>query len=161
MRLYAEDPTNNFLPDIGRLQVYRRPQGPGVRVDDGFEEGMDIPIYYDPMIAKLCTYGKDREEAIDRMIRAIDDYDVVGVANTLSFGRFVMQHEAFRSGQFDTHFVNRHFKPEMLQSTAMDEVEVAALFGALHLAEKKRKATTTPDEPTTLNRWKSTRGRHL
>ena len=64
------------MPDTGTLEVYKRPQGNGVRVDDGFEEGMEIPIYYDPMIAKLATHGKDREEAIARMLRAIDEYDI-------------------------------------------------------------------------------------
>jgi acetyl/propionyl-CoA carboxylase alpha subunit len=76
LRVYAEDPQNNFLPDIGRLQTYVRPQGPGVRVDDGFEQGMDIPIYYDPMIAKLVTYGATRAEAIARMLRAIEEYQL-------------------------------------------------------------------------------------
>ena len=95
VRVYAEDPKNNFLPDIGTLKVYEPPRGIGVRVDDGFEEGMEIPIYYDPMIAKLITYGKDREEAIERMIRAIDDYKIVGIETTLPFCKFVMQHESF------------------------------------------------------------------
>ncbi|MCB0779903.1 MAG: biotin carboxylase, partial [Flavobacteriales bacterium] len=72
VRVYAEDPSNNFLPDIGTLQTYRRPEGPGVRVDDGFEEGMTIPIHYDPMISKLIVHGADRDEAIARMARAID-----------------------------------------------------------------------------------------
>ena len=82
VRVYAEDPKNNFLPDIGTLQTYQRPGGIGVRVDDGFEEGMEVSIYYDPMLSKLITYGKDREEAIERMIRAIEDYKVAGGNNT-------------------------------------------------------------------------------
>ena len=94
VRVYAEDPANNFLPDIGKLHTYKIPQGPGVRVDDGMEEGMEIPIYYDPMIAKLITHGKDRTEAIDRMIRAIDDYQITGVQTTLSFCRFALDHAA-------------------------------------------------------------------
>lgn len=127
LRVYAEDPNNNFLPDIGTLQTYKVPQGIGVRVDDGFVEGMDIPIYYDPMIAKLVTFGKDREEAIERMIRAIDDYQITGIQTTLPFGKFVMQHEAFRSGNFDTHFVKNYFKPDSLKDSRADEAEVAAL----------------------------------
>ena len=115
LRVYAEDPANNFLPDIGTLQTYVTPKGPGVRVDDGFEQGMEIPIYYDPMIAKLITYGKDRTEAIERMVRAIDEYDITGITTTLGFGKFVMQHEAFTSGNFDTHFVKKYFTPEVLQ----------------------------------------------
>ena len=109
IRVYAEDPKNNFLPDIGKLIKYVPPKGVGVRVDDGFEEGMDIPIYYDPMISKLITYGKDRNEAIEKMIRAIDDYTIIGVNTTLSFGKFVMKHPLFIKGKFDTHFVKNHF----------------------------------------------------
>ncbi|MDX5422800.1 MAG: acetyl-CoA carboxylase biotin carboxylase subunit, partial [Hymenobacteraceae bacterium] len=109
LRVYAEDPTNNFLPDIGKLETYKRPQGLGVRVDDGFEQGMDIPIYYDPMIAKLVTFGKDRQEAIDKMLRAIDEYQITGIETTLPFGKYVLQHEAFVSGNFDTKFIERHY----------------------------------------------------
>jgi acetyl-CoA carboxylase biotin carboxylase subunit len=127
LRVYAEDPANNFLPDIGTLQTYITPKGPGIRVDDGFEQGMDIPIYYDPMIAKLIAYGKDREEAIDRLLRAIDEYQITGITTTLGFGKFVMQHQAFRSGNFDTHFVKKYFTPDALQTAKEDEGRIAAL----------------------------------
>jgi acetyl/propionyl-CoA carboxylase alpha subunit len=130
LRVYAEDPANNFLPDIGNLQTYITPKGPGIRVDDGFEQGMDIPIYYDPMIAKLVSYGKDRQEAIERMIRAIDEYQITGIQTTLAFGKFVMQHEAFVSGNFDTHFVNKYFLPEYLSQENEEEAMIAALIGA-------------------------------
>ncbi len=121
LRVYAEDPDNNFLPDIGTLQTYITPKGPGVRVDDGFEQGMEIPIYYDPMIAKLITYGKDRGEAIERLVCAIDEYQITGITTTLGFGKFVMQHEAFTSGNFDTHFVQKYFTPGVLQNNNEDE----------------------------------------
>lgn len=130
VRVYAEDPANNFLPDIGKLQTYVTPKGPGIRVDDGFEQGMDIPIYYDPMIAKLVSYGKDRQEAIERMIRAIDEYQITGIQTTLAFGKFVMQHEAFVSGNFDTHFVNKYFLPEYLMQENEEEAMIAALIGS-------------------------------
>lgn len=131
LRIYAEDPENNFLPDIGVLETYKTPKGNGVRVDDGFEQGMEIPIYYDPMIAKLITYGKTREEAMDRMIRAIDEYHITGIKTTLAFGKFVMQHEAFRSGNFNTHFVSKYFNPERLKEEDPDEMLIAALAGAM------------------------------
>ncbi|MFA6082974.1 acetyl-CoA carboxylase biotin carboxylase subunit [Mucilaginibacter sp.] len=137
LRVYAEDPDNNFLPDIGTLQTYVTPKGPGVRVDDGFEQGMEIPIYYDPMIAKLITHGKDRMEAIERMIRAIDEYTITGITTTLGFGKFVMQHEAFTSGNFDTHFVKKHFNPESLQTGSEDGALIAALIMEKLLAVKK------------------------
>lgn len=136
LRVYAEDPANNFLPDIGVLQTYSTPKGNGVRVDDGFEQGMEIPIYYDPMIAKLITYGKDREEAIDRMVRAIEEYDITGIETTLGFGKFVMQHEAFKTGNFDTHFVGKYFKPESLKVQDETEALIAAVIAA-KLFEKK------------------------
>jgi len=135
LRVYAEDPDNNFLPDIGTLQTYITPKGPGVRVDDGFEQGMEIPIYYDPMIAKLVTYGKDRSEAIERMIRAIDEYTITGIITTLGFGKFVMEHPAFTSGNFDTHFVRKYFTPASLQQSKEDEALVAAIIVEKLLAE--------------------------
>ena len=156
VRVYAEDPTNNFLPDIGKLVTYKRPQGLGVRVDDGFEEGMDIPIYYDPMIAKLVTFGKDREEAINRMIRAIDDYQITGVETTLSFCKFVLKHKAFTSGNFDTHFIKHHYSPEMLSETKDDEAIVAALFGAKLMNTVKSAAQQTTGEKS-VSKWKTNR----
>lgn len=137
LRVYAEDPANNFLPDIGTLQTYITPKGPGVRVDDGFEQGMEIPIYYDPMIAKLITFADTRAEAIERMIRAIDEYQITGITTTLGFGRFVMQHEAFTSGNFDTHFVKKYFSAEMLLESREDEAIVAAMVMEQLLSKKK------------------------
>lgn len=156
VRVYAEDPTNNFLPDIGKLETYRRPQGLGVRVDDGFEEGMDIPIYYDPMIAKLVTHGKDRAEAINRMIRAIDDYKIIGVETTLSFCKFVLKHNAFTSGDFDTHFIKHHYSPEMLSESKDDEAIIAALFGAKLMSGSKIQSTKTASEKN-HSKWKTNR----
>ncbi len=152
LRVYAEDPANNFLPDIGTLTTYRRPQGPGVRVDDGFEEGMEVPIHYDPMIAKLIVHAGDRDAAIQRMVRAIDEYQISGVATTLAFGRFVMQHPEFKSGRFTTKFVEEHYAPQALMPSLSDaEKEVVVLLAA-HL--KKRAATTTASESkTTFSRW--------
>lgn len=140
VRVYAEDPANNFLPDIGKLRIYNPPKGPGVRVDDGFEEGMEIPIYYDSMISKLITYGASREEAIQRMIRAIDEYQISGVETTLGFCKFVMRHEAFVSGKFDTHFVAQYFKPEMLRDTPASEEQdmLAALVTDIFVSKKDR-----------------------
>lgn len=140
VRVYAEDPANNFLPDIGRLVTYNRPQGPGVRVDDGFEQGMDIPIHYDPMIAKLVTYGATREEARLRMIRAIDEYEITGIETTLPFCRFVMEHAAFMSGDFDTRFVEKYFSPERLHTKPeTEEEEIAAVFAAFIQERHKQK----------------------
>ncbi|MES2274639.1 MAG: acetyl-CoA carboxylase biotin carboxylase subunit [Bacteroidota bacterium] len=151
LRVYAEDPANNFLPDIGTLQTYITPKGPGVRVDDGFEQGMEIPIYYDPMIAKLVVYGKDRTEATERMVRAIDEYTITGITTTLAFGKFVMQHPAFTSGQFDTHFVKKYFTPKVLQTENKDEAFMAALVMEQLLSDKTAVKGTTSTSDTTSN----------
>lgn len=156
LRIYAEDPANNFLPDIGKLRAYRTPDGPGVRVDSGFEEGMDIPVYYDPMIAKLITHGATRQEALARMLRAIEEYKIEGVKNTLAFGRFVFTHEAFISGHFDTHFVPRYFSPEKQNAGAEDLLPIAALATALLSNEltAKRKTTHANKTGTKESGWR-------
>lgn len=161
LRVYAEDPLNNFLPDIGTLQTYVTPKGNGVRVDDGFEEGMEIPIYYDPMIAKLITYGKDREEAIERMIRAIEEYDITGIQTTLSFGKFVMQHPAFTSGKFDTHFVGKYFNADSLKDDQEEEAMLAALSVVLLLQKEKVKIDGVAQNTQTDSNWKRNRKNYI
>lgn len=138
LRVYAEDPMNDFLPNVGNLSTYKLPEGEGIRVDNGIEEGMDVPIYYDPMLSKLVTYGKTREESIELMIKAIDNYHVEGVATTLPFGKFVMEHEAFRSGDFDTGFVKAYYSPEKLKANLDIEAEIAAMVALKqYVADKK------------------------
>jgi acetyl-CoA carboxylase biotin carboxylase subunit len=162
LRVYAEDPLNNFLPDIGTLTDYVKPEGPGVRVDDGYEQGMSIPIYYDPMIAKLIAYGKDRTEAIGRLLRAINDYKITGVKNTLSFGKFVLQHPDFVSGKFDTNFVGKNFKPELLLNETEDEMEIAALL-ANHVVSAASKVNSTAPVSSLASKksnWLANRSSH-
>lgn len=137
VRVYAEDPENNFLPDIGKLSTYRLPEGEGIRVDDSMEEGMSIPIYYDPMISKLIVWAPTREEAINKMIGAIDDYQINGVETTLSFCRYAMNHDTFRKGEFDTHFVNDHFDPKNFRYAKSDEEELAAIVSSQLMAQRK------------------------
>ncbi len=128
VRVYAEDPLNNFMPSVGKLEVYRPPSGENIRVDDGFTEGMQVPIQYDPMLSKLITYGKTRNAAMQRMLEAIANYDVQGVSTTLPFGKFVFEHEAFRSGNFDTNFVKKYYSEDKLKAINEEEAKVAALF---------------------------------
>lgn len=157
VRVYAEDPRDNFMPDIGKLENYARPHGPGVRVDDGFEAGMQVPIYYDPMISKLITHGKDRQEAIERMIRACEDYRIVGIATTLSFGKYVMEHPNFVSGDFDTHFVAKHFDPAELDHHNDTEEELAAMAVA-YLLESKASGKQAEQHPQAkASAWKKNR----
>ena len=150
LRVYAEDVTNNFAPDTGVLEVYRRPTGAGIRVDDGVREGQEVPVYYDPMLAKLIAWGPDRETARHRLLAAIDRYAVVGVQTTLRFGRFILEHPDFVSGHFDTGFVAKNFTPEQLEPRAEGAEWAAAL------AEHYRPQPTAPAEGPSL--WKTRHG---
>jgi acetyl/propionyl-CoA carboxylase alpha subunit len=138
IRLYAEDTFNGFTPDIGTLNRYRIPSGKNIRVDDSFEEGMEIPIYYDPMLAKLVVWDETREKAIARMIFAIDNYQVSGVKTNLDFCKYVLKHEAFTSGDFDTNFIKHYFETPELVNTAMQE-EKKALESAVEILWKDLK----------------------
>ncbi len=154
IRVYAEDPKNNFAPSIGNLEVYRRPSGEGVRLDDGYEQGQDIPIYYDPMIAKLVATGKDREEAIERLLQAIRDYRIIGVKTTLPFCEFVLQHDAFRGGNFTTKFVEQYFTPEVLETTPDESSTLAALAAAAFM-DQSNDESRTPYVPVSRSNWKT------
>ncbi len=154
IRVYAEDPCNDFLPDIGKVEVYKRPKGEGVRVDDALEEGMDIPIYYDPMIAKLIVHAANREKAIKLMLDAIDDYDIVGVKTTLPFCSYALNHESFRSGNYDTRFVNLYFNDPSIIDPNKETLKAA--LASISLLEQKGKINSffLPSKSTnwTVNR---------
>lgn len=152
LRVYAEDPFNNFMPSIGTLVRYEKPTGDGVRCDDGYEEGMQIPIYYDPMIAKLIVHAPTRIEAIQKMIRAIRDYKIEGVTTTMPFGIFVMEHEAFVSGGFDTHFVRNHYTPEKIKEKQKANAEAAALVALRFWQEELNKLRPVDNKSTSWKR---------
>ena len=156
VRVYAEDPSNDFLPDIGKLKRYRRPQGPGVRVDDGIEEGMEISIYYDPMIAKLIVLAKNRKEAINRMTKAIEDYEISGIETTLDFCKFVINHKVFINGTFNTRFVEEYFSPEKIDSSSQAgtaELKVAAVV-ASRLLKKHQLRHMTDWDRHDFSKWR-------
>lgn len=152
LRVYAEDPLNNFLPSIGTLTKYIKPEGDGIRVDDGYEEGMAIPIYYDPMIAKLVTHGKDRTEAVQKMLSAIREYKIEGLTTTMPFGVFVFEHEAFLSGRFDTHFVKNYYTPEKIKDKQKANAEIAALIAVKYWQEKKKMLSPVEHKSTSWKR---------
>jgi acetyl-CoA carboxylase, biotin carboxylase subunit len=133
LRVCAEDPQNNFLPDIGTLKIYERPTGEGIRVDDGYEQGMDISIYYDPMIAKLIAHAPTRALAIQKLSTAINDFKIIGIETTLSFGRWALTVPAFINGDFDTHFVPNYFSADKLIEHNDNEAKAAAAMSALIL----------------------------
>jgi acetyl-CoA carboxylase biotin carboxylase subunit len=149
LRVYAEDVSNNFVPDTGTLEVYRRPYGEGIRVDDGVREGQEVSVYYDPMLAKLIAWGPDRETARLRLIKAIDSYVVVGVKTTLRFGRFVLEHPDFISGRFDTGFVAKNFSADSLQPRPENAQWAAAL------AESYRPESLDNQDMPPVSRWKA------
>ncbi|MSP57637.1 MAG: acetyl-CoA carboxylase biotin carboxylase subunit [Flavobacteriaceae bacterium] len=123
LRICAEDPANQFLPNVGRVETYKLPQGIGIRIDDCIESGTDIPIYYDNLLAKLIVWAPTRLQAIDRMRRAISEYVIVGVETTLMFGEFVMTHPAFINGKFNTHFIQEYFTGSNMGSRILSHEE--------------------------------------
>lgn len=154
LRVCAEDPSNNFLPDIGKLTTYIVPQGPGIRVDDCMEEGMEIPIHYDNMVAKLIVWADTRENAIEKMKRAITEYRITGVANTLQFGYWVMENEHFINGNFDTKFIDNHFKPEYLNTHYDSTLEEAlGIVAAQVFANMKPEASQVTAGKNADNEW--------
>ena len=148
IRVYAEDPLHDFLPSTGTLTKYQPPQGEGVRVDDGYTEGMAIPVYYDPMIAKLITHGRNRTEAIQKMKAAIANYIIEGVETTLPFGNFVLEHEAFLTGRFDTQFVQKYYTAEKLLTQQKSKAELAALIALHYWLQKQKEVKAVESIPT-------------
>ncbi|PNW26596.1 acetyl-CoA carboxylase biotin carboxylase subunit [Formosa algae] len=144
LRVYAEDPLNDFLPSIGTLKVYKMPEGNNIRVDNGVNEGAEVSIYYDPLLSKLIAYGDTREDAILNMQNAINAYKIEGICTTLGFGKFVFQNAAFREGNFDTNFVNIYYEPKILQEKAEREAKLAALI-ALKQYQKDLKQVRLPN----------------
>lgn len=108
-RIYAEDPARGFLPSSGKILFYQEPRGPGVRVDSGVYAGWDVPIYYDPILAKLIVWGENREIACRRMVAALKDYVILGIATTIPFLRELISHPEFMAGQTNTNFIPRYF----------------------------------------------------
>ena len=152
-RVYAEDPENNFLPSPGRITRLRVPQGPGVRDDGGVYEGAEVSIYYDPMISKFAVYGKDREEAIDRMRRALMEYEVGGIKTTLPFFREIMDDPEFIEGKLDTGFISRF--NERKRSVESDEMthDMAIIAAALKYYRSKHSSTPVTTQQIKLSPW--------
>lgn len=136
LRVYAEDPEEDFVPSTGMLEMYIEPVGNNIRVDSGYEQGMEVPIYYDPMLAKLITWGKTRNEAITLMKSAIREYRIFGVKSTLPFGGFVMDHPEFIRGNYNTNFVNKYYSKEKFQKAIEAESRIAGLIAARAQMEK-------------------------
>ncbi|MDA0204582.1 MAG: acetyl-CoA carboxylase biotin carboxylase subunit [Acidobacteria bacterium] len=128
-RVYAEDPANNFLPSPGRITTLREPAGPGIRIDSAAYPGWEVPLHYDPLIAKLCAWGPTRNDALNRLRAALAEYQVTGIQTTLGFFRDIIDDPAFRAGDLDTGFIGRFLGDERSAVDASaNEAVVAALF---------------------------------
>ena len=137
-RIYAEDPEHGFLPSPGRIQGLRVPQGPGVRDDSGVYEGADVPIFYDPMLSKLVTWGDSRDHALQRMRRALSEYEVRGIRTTIPFFKWILDDEDFKAGRFDTSFIDRKLGANGATLQAIEPVheDLAAIAAAVHVFTK-------------------------
>lgn len=138
LRLTAEETTQDFLPAIGTIETYNPPQSEYIRLDDFVYPGYKIPIYYDNMFAKLIVWGENRSQAIQRMIEAINQFEIRGIPTTLNFGRFVMQHPKFIEGDFDTNFISSYYTKEGIKKQDQSLLEAAAIFTFLEFNEQKK-----------------------
>ena len=153
-RIYAEDPANNFFPSPGTITYLREPAGPGVRIDSGVANLSEVSIYYDPMIAKLAVWGRTREEAIERLRRALDEYQVAGITTTLPFFRGVVRDEEFIAGRLDTGFIGRFNERRVVVDPPQEHVDIAAIAAAIHYSRHQQPAFVQPGAQVSDGRWK-------
>jgi acetyl-CoA carboxylase biotin carboxylase subunit len=152
-RIYAEDPSSHFMPSTGTINLYQEPAGPGVRVDSGVYEGAEISVYYDPMIAKLLTYGKDRSRAISRMLRALFEYHIAGVTTNIDFHKSILEHPEFIAGHLSTHFIDTYYRPAEEAPEAL--MQAMALAAALSEHESRNKLVISPSRRKYPSKWRT------
>jgi len=155
-RVYAEDPQNNFFPSPGTISYLHVPFGPGIRDDSGVELNSEVSIYYDPLISKLAAWGRTREESIDRLRRALDEYEVGGIKTTLPFFREIVRDEKFRQGRLDTGFIARfnERRETALPAENQEQQDMAVIAAALRYAALRTQAAGRTIEQARMNRWK-------
>jgi acetyl-CoA carboxylase biotin carboxylase subunit len=155
-RIYAEDPANNFFPSPGTIKHLQEPAGPGVRIDSGVTRLSEVSIHYDPMIAKLAVWGRTREEAIDRLRRALDEYEVSGITTTLPFFREVVRDEEFISARLDTGFITRFNERRTANEAQESEIDgdLAAIAAALSYASRQQRTSMQMATQASRSRWK-------
>jgi acetyl-CoA carboxylase biotin carboxylase subunit len=151
-RIYAEDPKNNFLPSLGRITRLKNPEGPWVRVENYVYRGYDVPVYYDPLIAKLITWGIDRESAIARMSRALSEYIIEGIETTIPFHMWVMRDPQFASGTFDTSYIDKHYIGNATRAHRQVPPEVAIIAASIGALESRMPGKRPARE--NVSRWK-------
>ena len=153
-RIYAEDPANNFFPSPGVITHLREPAGPGIRIDSGVTRLSEVSIHYDPMIAKLAIWGRTREQAIDRLRRALDEYDVAGITTTLSFFREVVRDEEFIAARLDTGFISRFNERRTENEPSEVEADLAVIAAALSYAHRQQRTSLQTSNQGSRSRWK-------
>ncbi len=153
-RIYAEDPANNFFPSPGTITHLREPAGPGIRIDSGVANLSEVSIYYDPMIAKLAVWGRTRDEAIERLRRALDEYQVAGITTTLPFFREVVRDEEFVAARLDTGFISRFNERRVVIEPPPEHLDLAAIAAALHYARRQQPVLVQPGVQVADGRWK-------
>lgn len=144
-RIYAEDPLNNFYPSTGRIKYLHPPAGPGIRNDSGIFEGGEISVYYDPLVSKLVSWGRDRTEAIFRMKRALSEYHITGVRSNIPFCLLVMNHPEFAKGSIDTHFISDHVRIEDMAEGPEELKRIAAVAAVMANHFKQKIPALSPD----------------
>src|SRR5689334_10970637 len=149
-RIYAEDPANNFFPSPGKITHLQEPLGPGVRIDSGVRRLSEVSIHYDPMIAKLAVWGRTRGEAIDRLRRALDEYDVAGITTSLPFFREIVRDEEFIAAKLDTGFIARFNERRVEPEIAEEDQDLAIIAAALHYAKHQQPVLV----PKSVSKWK-------
>ncbi len=159
-RVYAEDPDKNFLPSPGKITRLRTPSGPGVRDDSGVYEGWEVPLFYDPMISKLATWGATRDEAIARMQRALGEYHVGGIRTTIPFFQSVLNDKEFQSGEIDTGYIARFLERQKAEteSNGHNEAQIAAaIVAAMSFSQQTQmqQNSSSTTESTKVSKWKT------
>ncbi|MFH1688237.1 MAG: acetyl-CoA carboxylase biotin carboxylase subunit [bacterium] len=157
-RIYAEDGENNFMPSIGRILHYSEPTGPGIRVDSGIVQGVEVTIDYDPILAKLVVHAPTRDMAIDKMINALNNYKILGVKTSKKFMIDCMNHKAFRAGLTYTDFIEKHMgdrdtNREQFRELAVAAAAAASLGGRHQVAGGGNEATKAPSVWETIGDW--------
>jgi acetyl-CoA carboxylase, biotin carboxylase subunit len=157
-RIYAEDPSAGFAPAPGKIQNMHLPDGPGIRIDAGVYAGAEVPVFYDPMICKLVAWGRDRDEAVARMRRALDEFIITGeLATNLDFHRWLMRHPLFLSGEFDTGFIAQQYRGQA-DGLNHDSARLAAIVAAAFIVSQesdRRAASPASSSPASVSAWKT------
>lgn len=149
-RISAEDPDNNFMPSTGVIEALMIPGGPGVRIESGIFEGFEVPLYYDPLIAKALTWGNDRAEAISRMVRMLDEFRIKGIKTTIPFHKRILADRDFLAGNYDTHFVGRLLESSQGEEIDREMVALAAAIASFKLEKKPVRETKRTND----SKWK-------